>query len=249
MPTRAEWEDGQPGKPLPAPEGAAAWASAVVAGSSPHPASPQTPKVREVDQEQQQQPALDRRQSPETPIRNSSARPTADAQRRWVFPLPLKLMTMLAELVLVVGVVVTLIRPTSGSGLLAAAGACLVTELGFVWYRVGWVAASKLMLWPTGQALKWGGIYLLMSLFDKLPALSASQGRQAFVGFPLSGDRVLGDGGNTTVYGRPDGTQYALDRSGRGAELPRGTRILGPAKFDSRPHASGRWTGSRSRPG
>jgi hypothetical protein len=46
-------------------------------------------------------------------------------------------------------------------------------------------------------------------------------------------DTVLGDGGNCTVYRRRDGSQYALDRSGRGVELT-ATRILGPAKFDTR---------------
>jgi hypothetical protein len=69
--------------------------------------------------------------------------------------------------------------------------------------------------------------------------------------YPMSGDRILGDGGNCTVYQRPDGSRYALDRSGRGGELPGGTRILGPAKFDPRPDAIRRrssWTGSRSDP-
>ena len=66
--------------------------------------------------------------------------------------------------------------------------------------------------------------------------------------FPMSGDQIVGEGGNCTVYRRPDGSQYALDRSGRGGEL-RGTRILGPAKFDSRAVAIQRrstWAGSRS---
>ena len=50
-------------------------------------------------------------------------------------------------------------------------------------------------------------------------------------------DRVLGDGGNTTVYQRPDGSKYALDRNGSPCELPGGTRIVGLAKFDSRQKA------------
>lgn len=47
-------------------------------------------------------------------------------------------------------------------------------------------------------------------------------------------DRIIGDGGRTTVYQRPDGSWYALDRYGRRCELPNRTRIIGPAKFDSR---------------
>ena len=67
----------------------------------------------------------------------------------------------------------------------------------------------------------------------------------------MSQDRILGDGGNCTVYQRPDGSQYALDRSGRGGELPHGTRILGRPQFDSRGAAIQRrssWQGSRSLP-
>ncbi len=66
------------------------------------------------------------------------------------------------------------------------------------------------------------------------------------VTYPMSKDRIVGDGGNCTVYERPDGSLYVLDRSGRGGEAPRGTKILGPARFDSRSSASGRWAGSRS---
>ena len=64
--------------------------------------------------------------------------------------------------------------------------------------------------------------------------------------FPMSRDRIVGDAGNTTAYERPDGSWYALDRYGRGCELPQGTRVSGPAKFDSRDNASGSWAGSRS---
>jgi hypothetical protein len=67
--------------------------------------------------------------------------------------------------------------------------------------------------------------------------------------YPMSGDKILGDGGNTTVYERPDGSQYALDPYGRGCELPQGTAIIGKAKFDSRPRSDGHWTGSRSAEG
>ena len=58
-------------------------------------------------------------------------------------------------------------------------------------------------------------------------------------------DRIVGDGGNVTVYERPDGSWYCLDRDGRGAELPNGTAILGPAEFDSRDRASYDWAGAR----
>jgi hypothetical protein len=67
--------------------------------------------------------------------------------------------------------------------------------------------------------------------------------------FAMSGDRILGDGGNCTVYERPDGSWYALDRAGRGTELPQRTRIIGAAKFDARTQSSGNWTGSRSQRG
>jgi len=54
---------------------------------------------------------------------------------------------------------------------------------------------------------------------------------------PSAQDRIVGDGGNVTVYQRSDGSQYALDRHGRYAALRSGTRIYGPAKFDSRGRA------------
>ena len=66
--------------------------------------------------------------------------------------------------------------------------------------------------------------------------------------FPMDGDTVVGDGGSSTIYRRPDGSIYLLDREGRGGEAPHGTRVLGPAKFDSRNRATGRWAGSRSLP-
>ena len=62
----------------------------------------------------------------------------------------------------------------------------------------------------------------------------------------MSGDRLVGDGGNVTVYARPDGSRYALDRLGRGYEVCFGEGVCGPARFDSRPLADGRWPGSRS---
>lgn len=64
----------------------------------------------------------------------------------------------------------------------------------------------------------------------------------------MSLDKIIGDGGNTTVYERPDGSWYALDSGGRGCELQFGTSIHGPAKFDSRHKARGDWSGSRSKP-
>ena len=54
---------------------------------------------------------------------------------------------------------------------------------------------------------------------------------------PSPNDIILGDGGNTAVYRRPDGSEYALDREGRGGEGS--TRIYGPAEFDSRSQAEG----------
>ena len=82
--------------------------------------------------------------------------------------------------------------------------------------------------------------------------------------YPMSGDQIVGDAGNSTVYLRPDGSTYALDRSGRGGELrpptgapsyrsgqEYGTKILGPARFDSRAEAIRRrstWQGCRSLP-
>ena len=37
--------------------------------------------------------------------------------------------------------------------------------------------------------------------------------------YPMDEDRVVGDGGGVTIYQRPDGSRYALDRRGRGHEL------------------------------
>ena len=59
-------------------------------------------------------------------------------------------------------------------------------------------------------------------------------------------DQVIGDGGNLTVYERPDKSRYALDRKGTGAEWSAEAMIFGRARFDARPHATGRWEGSRS---
>ena len=33
--------------------------------------------------------------------------------------------------------------------------------------------------------------------------------------YPMDGDRLVGDGGGVTIYQRPDGSRYALDRDGR----------------------------------
>jgi hypothetical protein len=35
----------------------------------------------------------------------------------------------------------------------------------------------------------------------------------------MADDRIVGDGGGVTIYMRPDGSRYALDRGGRGHEL------------------------------
>jgi hypothetical protein len=64
----------------------------------------------------------------------------------------------------------------------------------------------------------------------------------------MAADRVLGDGGNLTIYQRPDGSRYALDKRGRGEERAKDDPIFGRARFDSRGLASGRWPGSLSTP-
>ena len=92
------------------------------------------------------------------------------------------------------------------------------------------------------------GLFILLAILmagsGNRSTTSAPRGQRKF---PMSGDRIVGNGGNATVYQRPDGSQYALDRSGRGGEGE--TRIIGPAEFDSRPEAIQRrntWQGSRS---
>ena len=69
----------------------------------------------------------------------------------------------------------------------------------------------------------------------------ASRGKSA-----MSEDHVIGDGGNVTVYERPDGTRYALDKRGQGSEWDADARVFGTARFDSREVATGRWQGSQS---
>lgn len=64
----------------------------------------------------------------------------------------------------------------------------------------------------------------------------------------MSEDQVIGDGGNVTVYERPDRSQYALDKRGGGSEWEAGSPIFGRARFDARQLSSGRWPGSRSTP-
>ena len=66
-------------------------------------------------------------------------------------------------------------------------------------------------------------------------------------GYPMEDDRVVGDGGNLTIYERPDKSRYTLDVKGHGAECTDELPAFGRARFDSRPVASGRWPGSRSR--
>jgi hypothetical protein len=67
-------------------------------------------------------------------------------------------------------------------------------------------------------------------------------------GYPMDEDQIIGDGGNLTIYERPDKSRYTLDTKGRGAECEPDTPAFGRARFDSREEASGRWPGSRSRP-
>ena len=63
---------------------------------------------------------------------------------------------------------------------------------------------------------------------------------------PMADDEIVGDGGNVTVYRRPDGSCYALDKTGRGIEWSADAAIFGRARFDSRDLATGIWDGSRS---
>ena len=64
--------------------------------------------------------------------------------------------------------------------------------------------------------------------------------------YSIDGDRIVGDGGGVTVYQRPDGSRCALDVRGRGHEFCFGEGAIGPARFDARALADGRWPGSRS---
>ena len=61
-------------------------------------------------------------------------------------------------------------------------------------------------------------------------------------------DKIIGDGGNITVYERPDGSRYSLDKRGVGTEWAADGQVFGHARFDSRELASGRWTNSRCLP-
>jgi hypothetical protein len=62
----------------------------------------------------------------------------------------------------------------------------------------------------------------------------------------MTDDTVVGDGGNVTIYARPDGSRYGLDKKGNGEERAGDEPVFGRARFDSRPLATGRWEGSRS---
>ncbi len=62
----------------------------------------------------------------------------------------------------------------------------------------------------------------------------------------MAEDEIVGDGGNVTVYRRPDGSRYALDKTGRGTEWSADAAIFGRARFDARHLATGLWDGSRS---
>lgn len=64
--------------------------------------------------------------------------------------------------------------------------------------------------------------------------------------FPMQDDRVIGDGGNVTVYERPDRSRYALDKRALGREWAADAPVFGRARFDPRALATGRWEGSRS---
>lgn len=44
---------------------------------------------------------------------------------------------------------------------------------------------------------------------------------------PSNHDRIIGDGGRVTVYQRPNGPWYALDRRARKCELPSGRASSG----------------------
>ena len=64
--------------------------------------------------------------------------------------------------------------------------------------------------------------------------------------YPMDADRVIGDGGNLTIYERPDESRYALDKRGHGQEYEAELPVFGRARFDSRAQSSGAWEGSRS---
>jgi len=64
--------------------------------------------------------------------------------------------------------------------------------------------------------------------------------------FPMQDDLVVGDGGNITIYERPDASRYALDKRGCGHECEADVLIFGRARFDARELSSGTWEGSRS---
>lgn len=64
--------------------------------------------------------------------------------------------------------------------------------------------------------------------------------------FPMKADTMVGDGGNVTIYERPDSSRYALDKKGHGYECDADTPIFGRARFDAREIATGTWKGSRS---
>lgn len=64
--------------------------------------------------------------------------------------------------------------------------------------------------------------------------------------FPMQADRMIGDGGNVTIYERPDSSRYFLDKKGHGQECDTEMPIFGRARFDARKLATGTWKGSRS---
>ncbi|MGI8460298.1 MAG: hypothetical protein ACR2OC_01495 [Solirubrobacterales bacterium] len=73
-----------------------------------------------------------------------------------------------------------------------------------------------------------------------------SKGQKAV--YPMGDDEIVGDGGNLTVYERPDKSRYALDRKGHGSEWVDDGPIFGRARFDARDCSTGVWPDSRSTP-
>jgi hypothetical protein len=62
----------------------------------------------------------------------------------------------------------------------------------------------------------------------------------------MADDEMIGDGGNVTVYERPDRSRYALDKRGGGMEIGPDVPVFGRARFDARELSTGQWERSRS---
>ena len=104
------------------------------------------------------------------------------------------------------------------------------------------MSAPSYSRWATVPAA--GATFIADAFAHTDPLVSLDAGRHL-----MTGDTMVGDGGNLTIYERPDGSRYALDKRGKGREWPSDGALFGRARFDSRPLASGRWEGSRSSPG